>query len=156
MASLGPNESIKLSFHSSLIVIQDADAHMESRFEIKTKYSCQTCEFIIMAEEKKHSCWSVCAIFLSPFRWIHTPERFILLHVDIIVTLDDFYAIALHMLSCNSLWPTDAMWRPRIGSTLAQVMACCLMATSHYLNQCWLISISGHYRKNIWSYQTVK
>ena len=24
-------------------------------------------------------------------------------------------------------------------STLAQVMACCLMAPSHYLNQCWLI-----------------
>ena len=26
------------------------------------------------------------------------------------------------------------------GSTLAQEMACCLMAPSHYLNQCWLIS----------------
>ena len=26
-------------------------------------------------------------------------------------------------------------------STLAQVMACCLMAPSHYLNQCWLLSI---------------
>ena len=25
------------------------------------------------------------------------------------------------------------------GSTLAQVMACCLMASSHYLEQCWLI-----------------
>ena len=25
------------------------------------------------------------------------------------------------------------------GSTLAQVMACCLMAPSHYLNQCWFI-----------------
>ena len=24
-------------------------------------------------------------------------------------------------------------------STLAQVMACCLMAPSHYLNQCWLM-----------------
>ena len=27
----------------------------------------------------------------------------------------------------------------RTGSTLAQVMACCLTAPSHYLNQCWLI-----------------
>ena len=27
----------------------------------------------------------------------------------------------------------------RSGSTLAQVMACCLTAPSHYLNQCWLI-----------------
>ena len=33
----------------------------------------------------------------------------------------------------------DAIWRQRSGSTLAQVMACCLTAPSHYLNQCWLI-----------------
>ena len=29
-------------------------------------------------------------------------------------------------------------WWNRSGSTLAQVMACCLTAPSHYLNQCWL------------------
>ena len=39
----------------------------------------------------------------------------------------------------NSLWPSDAIWRHRSWSTLAQVMACCLTAPSHYLNQCWLI-----------------
>ena len=39
----------------------------------------------------------------------------------------------------NSLWPSDIIWRQRSGSTLAQVMACCLTASSHYLNQCWLI-----------------
>ena len=39
----------------------------------------------------------------------------------------------------NSLWPSNAMWRHRSGSTLAQVMACCLTAPSHYLNQCWLV-----------------
>ena len=39
----------------------------------------------------------------------------------------------------NSLGPGDAIWRQRTGSTLAQVMACCLTAPSHYLNQCWLI-----------------
>ena len=39
----------------------------------------------------------------------------------------------------NSLWPNGAIWRQRSESTLAQVMACCLMAPSHYLNQCWLI-----------------
>ena len=39
----------------------------------------------------------------------------------------------------NSLRPSDAIWRHRSGSTLAQVMACCLTAPSHYLNQCWLI-----------------
>ena len=44
-----------------------------------------------------------------------------------------------HINHLNSLWPTDAIWRHRSGSTLAQVMACCLTAPSHYLNQCWLI-----------------
>ena len=39
----------------------------------------------------------------------------------------------------NSLWPGDTIWRHGTRSTLAQVMACCLMAPSHYLNQCWLI-----------------
>ena len=39
----------------------------------------------------------------------------------------------------NSLRPSDATWRHSSGSTLAQVMACCLTAPSHYLNQCWLI-----------------
>ena len=34
----------------------------------------------------------------------------------------------------NSLWPSDTIWRHRSWSTLAQVMACCLAAPSHYLN----------------------
>ena len=36
----------------------------------------------------------------------------------------------------NSLWPSDAIRWHRCGSTLAQVMAGCLTAPSHYLNQC--------------------
>ena len=42
----------------------------------------------------------------------------------------------------NSPWPGDAILQHRSGSTLTQVMACCLTAPSHYLNQCWLV-ISG-------------
>ena len=38
-----------------------------------------------------------------------------------------------------SLRPSDAIWRQWSWTTLAQVMACCLMAPSHYLNQYWLI-----------------
>ena len=38
----------------------------------------------------------------------------------------------------SSLWPNDAICQHRSGSTLAQVMAWCLMASSHYLSQCWL------------------
>ena len=42
-------------------------------------------------------------------------------------------------LGLNSLWPSDFIWWHRSRSTLAQVMAWCLMAPSHYLNQCWLL-----------------
>ena len=45
----------------------------------------------------------------------------------------------------NSLWPSDAIWRHKSGSTLAQAMACCLTASYHYLNQCWLISSEVKY-----------
>ena len=39
----------------------------------------------------------------------------------------------------NWLGPNDAIWRQISGLPLAQIMACCLTAPSHYLNQCWLI-----------------
>ena len=42
-------------------------------------------------------------------------------------------------VAINSLWPSDAIWRHRFGSILALIMACCLMAPSHYLNHCWLL-----------------
>ena len=43
--------------------------------------------------------------------------------------------------SFNSLWLSDAVWSlSGSGSTLVQVMACCLMAPSHYLNQYWHIT----------------
>ena len=48
----------------------------------------------------------------------------------------------------NSLWPSDAIWRHRTGSTLDQVMACCLTAPSHYLNQCWLIISKVHWHSS--------
>ena len=38
----------------------------------------------------------------------------------------------------NSLRPSEAIWKHRVGSTLAQVMACYLTAPSHYLKQHWL------------------
>ena len=39
----------------------------------------------------------------------------------------------------NSLWDGDSIWYHGPHSTLVQVMACCLMAPSHYLDQWWLI-----------------
>ena len=50
-----------------------------------------------------------------------------------------FMILNSHLLKWNSLRPSDAIWWHRSGSTLAQVMACCLTTPSHYLNQCWLI-----------------
>ena len=43
------------------------------------------------------------------------------------------------MRKIKLLWPSNAIWWHKLRSTLAQVMACCLIATSHYLNQCSLI-----------------
>ena len=34
---------------------------------------------------------------------------------------------------------SDAIWRHRFWSTLAKIMACCLTAIIHCVNQCWLI-----------------
>ena len=39
----------------------------------------------------------------------------------------------------NSSWHIDATRCHRSGSTLTQVMACCLTTPSHYLTECWLI-----------------
>ena len=39
----------------------------------------------------------------------------------------------------DSWWPSDVIWRQGSRSTLAQVMAWCRQAPSHYLNQCWLM-----------------
>ena len=39
----------------------------------------------------------------------------------------------------NPFGPSDAMWWHSSGSMMAHATACCLMAPSHYLNQCWLI-----------------
>ena len=40
----------------------------------------------------------------------------------------------------SSLWFCDAIWLHGSKSTWVQVMACCLTASSHYLNQCWPIT----------------
>ena len=62
-------------------------------------------------------------------------------HVTEQVSKRDSIQVRLNIIS---LWPSDAIWRHRSGSTLAQVMACCLMAPSHYLNQCWLVISEIH------------
>ena len=48
-------------------------------------------------------------------------------------------AVYREQMQFNSFWPTDTTWQHRIESILAQVMACCLTAPSHFLNQCWVL-----------------
>ena len=77
-------------------------------------------------------------------KWIKTCKFFMTSFFFINITCIHMLHISekisgyLHHTSLNPLWPSDAIWHCISGSTLAQVMACCLMAPSHYLNQCWL------------------
>ena len=52
---------------------------------------------------------------------------------------NDYQCLIAKAIKFNSLWPSDVIWWHRSGSTLPQVIACCLTAPSHYLNQCQLI-----------------
>ena len=72
-------------------------------------------------------------------------------------------AISFRVQCVNTLRPSDTIWWHRIWSTLGQVMACCLTAPSHYLNQCWLIisevkwpSTKGNFTKRHLSHQWLK
>ena len=63
------------------------------------------------------------------------------------ICIQIFYVAEDEPFKCiNSLWPSDAIWQHRSWSTLAQVMACCVTAPSHYLNQCWLIISTDQWR----------
>ena len=63
-----------------------------------------------------------------------------------------FLILSACLLSClgkgesdTSLWICDSIWWDRPGSALVQVMAWCLTAPRHYLNQCWLIISKVHW-----------
>ena len=88
-----------------------------------------------------NQCW----LIIKGVLW-HSPESNFTVSVQAIVLglwgWKSYFKIIVTTLIgqwVNSLWPSDAVWQQRPGSTLAQVMACCLTAPSHYLNQCWLI-----------------
>ena len=46
------------------------------------------------------------------------------------------YPYRIKLTHCGLVLPDGDI---KFGSTLTQVMDCCLMAPSHYMNQCWLI-----------------
>ena len=55
-----------------------------------------------------------------------------------------FYAFMMCQWLLASNWvdltPSDTKLQHKSGSAFAQVMACCLTAPSHHLNQCWLLT----------------
>ena len=69
----------------------------------------------------------------SPFLVIH------MIVANFLMLISQWSLLHKHAYNIDSLRPSDAIWWHRSRSTLAQVMACCLMAPSHYRNQCWLI-----------------
>ena len=50
------------------------------------------------------------------------------------------------VVSVNLLSPSDAIRSDQPWPSLVQVMACCLMASSHCLNNCWLITNEAFWR----------
>ena len=44
-------------------------------------------------------------------------------------------------LAINPLWPSEVMYRYRSGTASTKIIAFCLTAPSHYLNQCQLIIV---------------
>ena len=69
-----------------------------------------------------------------------------------------FYCVLCHtrvgataLSSINLLWPSGAIQWHISGPTLALIMAYCLMASSHYVNQCWLTIITSAMAKVMFS-----
>ena len=92
------------------------------------------------------SCSMVCIFycdFTTVLQSMMTPTERSLLHEHwrkkymFFSCIDRALVIRWRLTHCGLI---DAIWRQRSGSSLTQVMACCLMAPSHYLNQCWLIT----------------
>ena len=73
------------------------------------------------------------------FQFIEEPDIDTLQGYTLMVCLSGQPMHACWEISVSSPLPSDAIWKNRSGSTLAQVMSCFLTAPSHYLKRFWLI-----------------
>ena len=81
-----------------------------------------------------------CFVFIMPPEVFADPiDRILLQRYKIVDCINRHAGIPYVFGATVFLWPSITIWRQRSGSTLAQGMVCCLVAPSHYLNQCWLI-----------------
>ena len=106
-------------YHTRLLLITRIQIPEKSGLDIKTKRGP-------VGMEVWHKSWI--SIFVH-VRY-NLSEKYRILTIQLVISVS---------ICIRSRWPSDALWRQRSGSTLAQVMACCLTAPSHYLNQCRLI-----------------
>ena len=88
--------------------------------------------FEVWKVTQQQYCWNACQF--SDKRPTASTNRGVpkILH-DLVIK----FLIILSLLTYCGL--VAQIWWLKSGSTLVQVMACCLMASIHYLNQCWLI-----------------
>ena len=77
----------------------------------------------------------ICAVLKLYFWKLYWLRIYIYIYI---LTVTIHWVDSNNVSKMNSLWPGDVIWRHVTRSTLDQVMACCLTAPSHYLNQCWL------------------
>ena len=91
-----------------------------------------TCTFASgLVSKGQISIWHICLILkLALYKY----------HIIIIIILLSLYQTHYNKnQQYISLWPSNAISQQSSGSTLVEVMACCLTAPSHYLNQRWII-----------------
>ena len=83
---------------------------------------------IVMSDLNEPSIWSLC----------------ILLIISSHISICTWYNLITYIMQTytttvlTSFWSSDAIQWHRFGSSLAQLMTCCLTVSSHYLNRCWL------------------
>ena len=115
------------------------------RREMDVKWT--SCFFVDTSDVRRaHACADITCLNAAPAAWPALPhEETAPLQLP---------REQVNRLNVNSLWPGDAIWLQRSRSTLAQVIVCCLTATSHYLPQSWLIGkvqlhpASGNFTRN--------
>ena len=105
-------------------------------------------EFRLMLSVIEHFVYSLIVAYLCHMTSYIYPSAFVIkvmawthrskIQWNLIKNANFFYQ-EIKESALNLSWSSDAIWWHISGSALAQVMACCQMAPSHYLNQCWLI-----------------
>ena len=86
----------------------------------------RVCTFLL-----QNAFWDICLVHCG----IYDMGLLLCTRIPIALKKKPYLLWGVFLTHCGLMTP----YGDRSGSTLAQLMACCLMAPSHYLNQCWLI-----------------